>query len=253
MSITIKVTPRKIHLFIVIILVLWFFYMVPLHNGFGVPFPSGTKELYEQVGPEAAILLAHENPEFIMTETMIAVFHQYAVGCGGPIHQRWLWAAMIITVSGFLWAAVICFVCVPKGYWLKEGNVVEHMAFSAVLATISLLQILQSLRSDPKDFFWIPWFIVVLVTLIVRAFSRIRRCNRSIQDELLFHLPWIIGLIVPHAIWFEPFASMNYGYNIMLPISLYYVNSYTVIMNLIVISIATGFIPQIKKIKERNL
>lgn len=78
------------------------FYMVPLHNGFGVLFPKGTKELYEQVGGEVDILLAHENPEFIMTETMLAVFHQYAVVCGGPIHQRWLWAAMIITMSEFL-------------------------------------------------------------------------------------------------------------------------------------------------------
>lgn len=252
MNITIRVTPQKIRLFIVAILVLWFFYMVPLNNGLSVPVPAAERAQYEQYDGENTLLQMRENPLYIIRETAVAIFHQFSIHWGGPIHQNWIWATMIITTSAFFWSSAICFISVPKGFRLKEGNVVDHMAFSAVLATVSLLQILQSLRSDPKCFFGVLWFAVVSAILTIRAFSRIRRCNRSIQDEFLFHLPWIIGLVVPHVIWFEPFATMNDGSPIMLPISQYYVNSYTIIMNLIVVFIAIGFIPQIKQMKERK-
>lgn len=224
--------------------------MVPLNNGLGVPIPSYIAELYMQGGGEDVLLLAYEDPEFIMTETMIAVFHQYAVGWGGPIHQKWLWAAMIVTMSGFLWAAVISFVCVPKGFRLKEGNLSEHMTFSAVLASVSLLQILQSLRSDPEDFFWLPWFVCVFTALAIRAYARIRSGKRTVSREVMFHIPWIVGLVVPHLIWFEPFRAMNYGYSIELPISGYFVNSYTIIMNIAMVVISLGFIHEIRYEKK---
>lgn len=246
---SIKITPRKIHLFIVIILALWFFYMVPLNNTLSVPFPAG-KELYEQVGGEAAQLLMQENPEYIMRETAAAVFHQFSILWGGPIHQKWIWAAMIITLSGFLWASVICFVVAPKGFLLKEGDLSEHMTFSAVLASVSLLQILQSLRSDPESFFWVPWFICVLIALAIRAYSRIHSGKRTVSREVMFHIPWVVGLAIPHLIWFEPFGSMNQGTPIELPFSRYFVNAYTIIMNIAIVVISLGFIFQIRYEKK---
>lgn len=246
---SIKITARRIHLLIIIALVVWFFYMVPLNRGLRVPFPSAG---YEHYDGETLLLLLHQNSDFIMRETAVAVFHQYAVGWGGPIHQKWLWSAMIVTMSGFLWASVICFVCVPKGFRLKEGNLLEHMTFSAVLASVSLLQILQSLRSDPEDFFWVPWFVCVLMALAVRAYARIHSGKRTVRREAMFHAPWIVGLVIPHLIWFEPFRGMNYGTPIELPISCYPTNSYTIMMNIAVVVISLGFVREILLEKRKE-
>lgn len=253
----VTITLRPIHLkrAVIGVLIVLFAYMVVLDNGPGVPIPSEIKELYmnEQIGGEELVLLAREMPEFIINEAKVAILHQASIRWGGPIHQKWLWAAMIITVSGFLWAAVICFVCVPKGFRLKEDNLTGHMAFSAVLASVSLFQMVQSLRSDPEDFFWAPWLVMVLAALAIRACVRIRSGKRTLGRELIFHLPWLVGLVVPHLLWFEPFWSMNHGTPIYLPISEYYVNSYTVGMNLAMVVVSLGFIPEILSERKKEI
>lgn len=197
--------------------------------------------------------MLYSDPTYVVKETVAAILHQFSIFWGGPIHDLYGWASIIITISAFLWSSLFCVVAVPKGFWLKEGNLVQHMAFSAVLASVSLFQILQSLRNDPQNFFWIPWFILVLIALAIRAYVRIHSGKRTLSRELMFHTPWIIGLVIPHLIWLEPFSSMNHGTPIELPLSGYFVNTYTIVMNIAIIAVSLGFIPEIQHEKKKEI
>jgi len=197
--------------------------------------------------------MLYSDSTYVVNETVAAILHQFSVFWGGPIHNLYGWASIIITISAFLWSSLFCFVIVPKGFWLKEGNLVEHMTFSAVLASVSLFQILQSLRNDPENFFWIPWFVLVFMALAIRAYDRIHSGKRKFSKEIMFHIPWIVGLVIPHLIWFEPFSSMNQGTPIELPLSGYFVNAYTIVMNITIIAVILGFIPEIQYEKKKEI
>lgn len=226
----------------VIIIVCLFIYMVLLNYTLRVPV---TREWMEQY--RGRMEICYEDPEYLVKETSVAILHQYPLLTGGPIHNRYVWVSLIVTVSAFLWSSLFCFLIAPNGFLFKDGTIVQHMIFSAVLATVSLFQILKSLRYEPKYFIWIPWFLIVLCFLVFRSYRRITRGYRTIKEEIFFHLPWIIGLIVPHIVWFEPFRSMNQGTPIELPLSGYSVNSYTILMNTILFIVALGFIPGVRR------
>lgn len=246
--ITIKLKVTHLKWVMVAILVCLFIYMVLLNNVLSVPLSTEWMVIHRN-NPE----ILHNDFSFVLNETVIAILHQFSIFWGGPIHNLYGWASMIITISAFLWASLFCFITVPKGFRLREDNLVQHMIFSAVLASISSFQILQSLRNDPENFFWVPWLILVLLALTIRAYFRIHSGKRTLRKEIMFHIPWIMGLVIPHLIWFEPFHSMNQGTPIELPFSGYFVNAYTIVMNIAIIIISLGFIPEIQYEKKKEI
>jgi len=226
---------------VAVIIAYLFIYNVLLNNTLQIPMSIEWMEQHQ-----GKMEMRYNDLEYVVKETALAIFHQFSLFSGGPIHNRYGWATIIVTVSALFWSSLFSFIIAPKGFRLKEGTLVQHMVFSAVIASISLFQILQSLRNDPEYFFWLLWFAIVLCFLASRAYYRVINGNRTLQEEIVFHLPWIIGLIIPHVIWFEPFHSMNQGTPFELPFSGYSVNSYTILMNTVVFIITLGFIPGIK-------
>lgn len=246
--VVIKLKLSHLKWIMVAVMVILFIYAVLLNNVLSVPL--STEWMVEHRNdPE----MLHSDSAFVVSETTAAIFHQFSIFWEGPIHNLYAWASIIITISAFLWASLFCFITVPKGFRLREDNLVQHMIFSAVLASISSFQILQSLRNDPENFFWVPWLILVLLALTIRAYCRIHSGKRTLSKEIMFHIPWIIGLAVPHLIWFEPFHSMNQGTPIELPFSGYFVNAYTIVMNIAVIIISLGFIPEIQYENKKEI
>lgn len=221
-----------------IIIILLFIYMVLLEDVLTVSMPL---EWLEQHRHESAEM-RYMDSIYTMKEMASAVFHQVSTLSGGPIHNVYAWDSLLLIISTLLWESLFCFIIIPEGFCLREKNLIQHMVFSAIFASISLFQILKSLRNDPQKFFWIPWFIITLFSLLIRANTRIKREGRTVQEEIIFHMPWIIGFVIPHVIWLEPFSSMNQGTPIELPLSGYFVNSYTIIINLLIGIISLGFI-----------
>lgn len=132
-----------------IIIILLFIYMVLLEDVLTVSMPL---EWLEQHRHESAEM-RYMDPIYTMKEMASAVFHQVSTLSGGPIHNVYAWDSLLLIISTLLWESLFCFIIIPEGFCLREKNLIQHMVFSAIFASISLFQILKSLRNDPQKFF----------------------------------------------------------------------------------------------------
>lgn len=202
MTITIILEKRHLRLWGKWVLLLAFFYLVVLCDGYSVPAP-GLAEAVANGTPY------RPSWRYYLLRLGAQLLHQYPKF---PIAQGVLpalsGAAFVTTLSGLLWTGAVGGLFFPSGWTLTGENIREHLSLSRLIAGMTLFQLSQTIKPEaipgelPSSFILakglvgIPLFLLAVSVLGSRSRRRVMEGRTSWREELLLFSPFLLGCLI---------------------------------------------------------